>query len=123
MKKLLIPTYLLFAIVLLASCRKDLERINKNPNEPVTVQPDYLLSNGIKANVDTYWGPDAAMDGTLLYVQYWSKIQYTDADRYIAGATGTQNVWSNFMHRVLKTLPRWHSWAIVCITPIIKPWP
>ncbi|MGN7823087.1 SusD/RagB family nutrient-binding outer membrane lipoprotein [Chitinophaga sp. 22536] len=96
MKKLLIPTYLLFAIVLLASCRKDLERINKNPNEPVTVQPDYLLSNGIKANVDTYWGPDAAMDGTLLYVQYWSKIQYTDADRYIAGATGTQNVWSNF---------------------------
>ncbi|MBC9912716.1 SusD/RagB family nutrient-binding outer membrane lipoprotein [Chitinophaga varians] len=96
MKKLLIPTYLLFAIVLLASCRKDLERINKNPNEPTTVQPDYLLSNGIKANVDTYWGPDAAMDGTLLYVQYWSKIQYTDADRYIAGATGTQNVWSNF---------------------------
>lgn len=96
MKKLLIPSFLLFAIVLLASCRKELERINKNPNEPTTVQPDYLLSNGIKANVDTYWGPDAAMDGSLLYVQYWSKIQYTDADRYIAGAAGTQTVWSNF---------------------------
>ncbi|MBC9934827.1 SusD/RagB family nutrient-binding outer membrane lipoprotein [Chitinophaga qingshengii] len=88
--------FLLLAIVLLASCRKELERINKNPNEPTTVQPDYLLSNGIKANVDTYWGPDAAMDGSLLYVQYWSKIQYTDADRYIAGAAGTQTVWSNF---------------------------
>ncbi|RBL88235.1 SusD/RagB family nutrient-binding outer membrane lipoprotein [Chitinophaga flava] len=96
MKKLLIPCYMLFAIILLASCRKELERINKNPNEPTTVQPDYLLSNGIKANVDTYWGPDAAMDGSLLYIQYWAKIQYTDADRYIAGATGTQNVWSNF---------------------------
>ncbi|WP_211999827.1 SusD/RagB family nutrient-binding outer membrane lipoprotein [Chitinophaga sp. HK235] len=96
MKKLLIPCYMLFAIILLASCRKELERINKNPNEPTTVQPDYLLSNGIKANVDTYWGPDAAMDGSLLYIQYWAKIQYTDADRYIAGATGTQTVWSNF---------------------------
>lgn len=96
MKKLLISSYILLAICSFVSCKKELERVNKNPNEPTAVQPDYLLSNGIKANVDTYWGPDAAMDGSLLYVQYWSKIQYTDADRYIGSSGVSQSVWSNF---------------------------
>jgi hypothetical protein len=59
-------------------------------------QPDYLLSNGIKSSVDTYWGPEATMEGTLLYIQYWSKIQYTDPDRYIPSAANIQTVWSNF---------------------------
>ncbi|WP_143307568.1 SusD/RagB family nutrient-binding outer membrane lipoprotein [Chitinophaga vietnamensis] len=96
MKKLLTSSIIFAAIVLLASCQKELERINKNPNEPTTLQPDYLLSNGIKANVDTYWGQDATMDASLLYVQYWSKIQYPDPDRYVPAATSVQAVWSNF---------------------------
>ncbi|NLR82751.1 SusD/RagB family nutrient-binding outer membrane lipoprotein [Chitinophaga eiseniae] len=96
MKKLLIPFYIIFAATLLASCQKELERVNINPNEPTEVQPDYLLSNGIKANVDTYWGTDATMETSLLYVQYWAKIQYPDPDRYIPASTNIQNVWNNF---------------------------
>lgn len=84
------------AAVILSSCTKQLEDINKNPNESESVQPDYLLSNGIKTNVDTYWGTDAAMETSLLYVQYWAKIQYTDPDRYIPAATSIQAVWNNF---------------------------
>lgn len=80
----------------LTSCSKELEKINKNPNESETVQPDYLLSNGIKANVDTYWGPDAGMETSLLYAQYWAKVQYTDADRYLPSATTIQTIWNNF---------------------------
>ncbi|WP_160713303.1 SusD/RagB family nutrient-binding outer membrane lipoprotein [Chitinophaga solisilvae] len=95
MKKLLIPFFIIWTICF-SACQKELEKINRNPNEPNTVQPDYLLSNGIKSNVDTYWGQDATMDGALLYVQYWSKIQYTDADRYIPASTSIQTVWSNF---------------------------
>ncbi|MBW8684445.1 SusD/RagB family nutrient-binding outer membrane lipoprotein [Chitinophaga rhizophila] len=83
------------AALLLSSCSK-LEDINKNPNESEQVQPDYLLTNGIKQNVDTYWGNDAAMETSLLYVQYWAKIQYTDPDRYIPAATSIQTVWNNF---------------------------
>lgn len=82
--------------LMLTSCSKELERINKNPNEAEEVQPDYLLSNGIKANVDTYWGTDAAMETSLLYVQFWAKVQYTDPDRYIPASTNIQNVWNNF---------------------------
>ncbi|HEY8954589.1 SusD/RagB family nutrient-binding outer membrane lipoprotein [Chitinophaga sp.] len=96
MKKLLISFSLLIAAVWLAGCQKDLERTNINPNEPTVVQPDYLLSNGIKANVDTYWGSDATMETTLLYIQYWAKIQYPDPDRYIPASTNIQTVWNNF---------------------------
>lgn len=84
------------AAVILSSCTKELEDINKNPNESETVQPDYLLTNGIKANVDTYWGTDASMETSLLYVQYWAKVQYTDPDRYIPAATSIQAIWNNF---------------------------
>lgn len=83
-------------LVLLASCKKQLEDINQNPNESTSPQPDYLLSNGIKASVDTYWGTEATMEAALLYVQYWAKIQYTDPDKYIPAAANIQTVWSNF---------------------------
>lgn len=81
---------------LLSSCTKELEDINKNPNESETVEPDYLLSNAIKANADTYWGTDATMETSLLYVQYWAKIQYPDPDRYIPASTNIQTTWNNF---------------------------
>lgn len=84
------------ALLILSGCSKELERINRNPNEAQTAQPDYLLSNGIKANIDTYWGTDATMETSLLYVQYWSKIQYTDPDKYIPAATSIQTIWNNF---------------------------
>jgi len=99
MKKFKIVYTLLWALpvlVLLASCKKQLEDINQNPNEVTDPQPDYLLSNAIKSSVDTYWGPEATMEGTLLYIQYWAKIQYTDPDRYIPSAANIQTVWSNF---------------------------
>ncbi|MEC5147120.1 SusD/RagB family nutrient-binding outer membrane lipoprotein [Chitinophaga sp. 212800010-3] len=96
MRKLLIAICALFAAAWLTGCQKDLERTNKNPNEPTSVQPDYLLTNGIKTNIDTYWGGDATMETSLLYVQYWAKIQYPDPDRYIPASTNIQNVWSNF---------------------------
>ncbi|MDQ0108693.1 hypothetical protein J2T02_003832 [Chitinophaga terrae (ex Kim and Jung 2007)] len=96
MKKWLIPFYILVAAVIFTGCRKELDRININPNEPTVPEPEYLLANGIKSNVDTYWGSDATMETSLLYVQYWAKIQYPDPDRYIPASTNIQNVWNNF---------------------------
>lgn len=96
MKKLLISFYIIFAVTLLAGCQKELERTNVNPNEPTSVEPDYLLSNGIKSNVDTYWGSDASMETSLLYIQYWAKIQYPEPDAYKPATTSIQLVWNNF---------------------------
>jgi hypothetical protein len=96
MKKWLIPFYILTVALVLGGCRKELDRINTNPNESTVADPEYLLANGIKSNIDTYWGTDATMETSLLYVQYWAKIQYPDPDRYIPASTNIQNVWNNF---------------------------
>jgi hypothetical protein len=94
--KLKYITTLLAGTVLLgaASCKKELTDINQNPNAAQTAQPDYLLTAATKATADTYWGTSNNMDASLLFVQYWSKIQYTDPDRYIYTNTGFQELWT-----------------------------
>ena len=81
---------------LFLACSDDLAEINKNPNEAIVAQPDYLLANAIKSNADIILGSDASMETTTLYVQHWAKIQYTDPDKYTASLTNIQNVWTNF---------------------------
>jgi len=87
---------ILSAAVLLSvtSCKKELARINQNPNGSETGQPDYLLTAATKATSDTYWGVANNMDASLLFVQYWSKIQYTDPDRYIYASSAFEELWS-----------------------------
>jgi hypothetical protein len=77
-----------------SACKKDLEKININPNASQVAQPDYLLTAAIKATADTYWGTANNMDASLLFVQHWAKIQYTDPDRYIYTNTSFQDLWS-----------------------------
>jgi hypothetical protein len=80
----------------LASCKKELVRINQNPNATQNPQPDYLLTGVIKSVSDTsYWGVDNNMNSSLLFVQHWAKIQYTDPDRYIYTNASFQSLWTN----------------------------
>jgi hypothetical protein len=76
------------------SCKKQLDEINRNPNASETAQPDYLLTGATKNIVDTYWGTTNNMDASLLFVQNWSKIQYTDPDRYIFTVNSFQELWT-----------------------------
>ncbi|MDB5147612.1 MAG: SusD/RagB family nutrient-binding outer rane lipoprotein [Mucilaginibacter sp.] len=87
---------ILSAAVLLSvtSCKKDLVKLNQNPNGSQAAQPDYLLTAATKATADTYWGVANNMDASLLFVQYWSKIQYTDPDRYIYASSAFEELWS-----------------------------
>jgi hypothetical protein len=67
--------------VLFTSC-ESLDDINKNPNATEFPDPAYLLTGVEKNSADLYWGNSADYGGTLLLVQHWAAIQYTDADRY-----------------------------------------
>ncbi len=78
----------------LISCKKELEKVNRDPNAAQKAQPDYLLTAAIKTTADTYWGTNNNMNSSLLFVQYWSKIQYTDADRYIFSNNDFQELWT-----------------------------
>nr|WP_294874981.1 SusD/RagB family nutrient-binding outer membrane lipoprotein [uncultured Pedobacter sp.] len=75
------------------SCKDELADINKNPNAAENPLPDYLLTGAIKNTADAYWGTNN-INSSLLFVQHWSKIQYTDADRYIFSNTDLQDLWN-----------------------------
>lgn len=82
------------AVLSFTSCKKDLEKINRNPNAAQVAQPDYLLTAAIKTTADTYWGTTNNMNSSLLFIQHWSKIQYTDPDRYIFSNNDFQELWT-----------------------------
>lgn len=75
------------------SCKKDLAEINKNPNAAENPQPDYLLTATQKITSDLYWGADNNFNSTLLIIQHWAKIQYTEPDRYIFSNSSFTSLW------------------------------
>ncbi|HEY4287778.1 MAG TPA: SusD/RagB family nutrient-binding outer membrane lipoprotein [Puia sp.] len=77
-----------------ASCKKELANINKNPNATENPQPEYLLTAAEKLTADAYWGVDNNLNSSLLFIQHWAKIQYTDPDRYIFNNVSFTSLWS-----------------------------
>ncbi|MDR2466616.1 MAG: SusD/RagB family nutrient-binding outer membrane lipoprotein [Prevotellaceae bacterium] len=61
---------------------ESLDEINVDPNSTSQPRPDYLLAGVEKNGADLYWGSALGYGGTLLFVQHWAAIQYTDIDRY-----------------------------------------
>lgn len=88
---LLLSVFLLIGIT---SCKKSLDESNINPNASETPQPEFLLTAAIKNTADTYWGTANNMNASLLFIQHWAAIQYTDADRYILTNTSFQDLWT-----------------------------
>jgi hypothetical protein len=75
------------------SCKKELAGVNQNPNSTENPQPDYLLTAAEKLTADAYWGVDNNLNSSLLFIQHWAKIQYTDPDRYIFNNSSFTSLW------------------------------
>jgi hypothetical protein len=75
------------------SCKKELANVNRNPNATENPQPDYLLTAAEKLSSDIYWGVDNNLNSSLLFIQHWAKIQYTDPDRYIFNNSSFTSLW------------------------------
>jgi len=82
--------------LLFASCTKDFENINNDPNNPKNVPNSFYLAGaqrGIMDNtVDIWWGGNV---GNQL-AQYWSSNQYTSESRYNFRIEVTTTSWRNF---------------------------
>lgn len=76
------------------SCKKDLAEINKNPNATENPQPEFLLTAAEKISSDVYWGADNNFNATLLIIQHWAKIQYTEPDRYQFSNSSFTSLWN-----------------------------
>ncbi|WP_018614822.1 SusD/RagB family nutrient-binding outer membrane lipoprotein [Segetibacter koreensis] len=95
-----------FSFVLFAatSCKKELAKTNINPNTAQTAQPDYLLTAASKITADAYWGADNNFNSSLLIVQHWAKIQYTEPDRYIFSNSSFISLWNTLYSQSLTDL-------------------
>lgn len=96
MHKKYIISLLVLAQILFSSCNNQLDTINKNPNATESPYPVYLLTGSLKHAADLYWGADAGYNTSLLWVQHWASIQYTETDRYILAnsSTGVTTLWN-----------------------------
>ncbi|ULQ56225.1 SusD/RagB family nutrient-binding outer membrane lipoprotein [Flavihumibacter rivuli] len=99
-------SYLLITILSIAtlSCSKKLDEANINPNATENAQADYLLTSAIKTAVDTYWGTANNMNSSLLFIQHWAKIQYTEEDRYIFSNSSFTSLWSTLYSQSITNL-------------------
>ncbi|GEO11191.1 SusD/RagB family nutrient-binding outer membrane lipoprotein [Segetibacter aerophilus] len=83
-----------FLLFTTSSCKKELAETNINPNTAQVAQPDYLLTAASKITADAYWGADNNFNSSLLLVQHWAKIQYTEPDRYIFSNSSFVSLWN-----------------------------
>lgn len=80
----------LFLIVsLLASCTKDFETMNKNPNNPLTVAAIDIFTNAEQSSIGGISRGGGQLGGWMQHTylgpwsQQWCKVQYIDEDRYM----------------------------------------
>lgn len=81
MKSIRSITLLVAALLTVTGCDNNFEDINTNPNVPIAVTPDLLLSgvirNTVNNQVNEAWGI-----GNIV-VQHTAKIQFVNEDRYL----------------------------------------
>lgn len=95
MKKITYHLIIALSLAVVAtSCKKDLAALNVSPNATSDPQPDYLLTAAQKTTSDLYWGADNNFNSSLLIIQHWAKIQYTEPDRYIFSNSSFTSLWN-----------------------------
>lgn len=83
----------LFALTF-SSCSDTLDDINKNPNATEIPLAPYLLTGSLKQGADLYWGSTNNFDSSLLFVQHWAKIQYTEPDVFNVSNSSFVTLWN-----------------------------
>ena len=84
-----------------ASCDKDFEVVNTDPNSAVAVPAHLLLGNIVRVNQNTIYGMQQGGDMGMCWAQHASKVQYNDEERYIPRRGSIDGVWSNLYASVI----------------------
>jgi hypothetical protein len=81
-------------VLSLSACDEGLTELNKNPNAPEEVGPEFLFPQGVTASVGLIRGAGFDLHLTSLWAQHYSKIQYVDEDWYQIRAQSIDAYWS-----------------------------
>lgn len=90
--------YLLIGTVLLAvslSCG-DLEEVNINPNEPLSIPTANLITQAEWSIMSQYWSRGLNFETGMLMVQHFAQSEYTDESRYVLQPADFDAAWSAF---------------------------
>jgi len=105
----LIPSVVLAMLLFvgLQACDSGFEDMNRNPNEPETVPPEYILPRAQQTMMDRLYSM-SGMNGYIgsVFAQGYAKIQYVDEDKYdFAGRlTLFDNIWQSFYTTTMEDL-------------------
>jgi hypothetical protein len=76
-----------------ASCDKDFDEVNVDPNNPVAVPAHLLLGNIVRVNQNVIYGMQQGGDMGMCWAQHVSKVQYNDEERYIPRRGAIDGIW------------------------------
>ena len=83
MKKISLIFWEVVLIMLIATSCEDMEKVNKDPNNPDNVPSNMLFSGAQKKAVDFIYDNWFSGRQCLVYSQYWGQRNYTEEDRYM----------------------------------------
>lgn len=95
MKKLISITFIIGTLFSIASCSKDIDKYNENPNAPEFVLPNTIFNTATKRYTDVMRNDFQSGRLTLDWMQYWGQNAYADEDRYLYRETSSQAIYLN----------------------------
>ncbi len=72
----------LSALLFMSGCGDGLTDVNRNPNAPEDVEPQFLLPSVVTNGVNTFLGTAVHLSTTSLWIQHTARLEYGYTDRY-----------------------------------------
>jgi hypothetical protein len=96
---------ILVLVSMLSACTKDIQNLNVNPKNPLTVPSYSLYTNAQHALVNTLTSSNVNLNIFRLIEQQWEETTYTDESNYnLKSRAIPDNIWDNLYTTVLANL-------------------
>ena len=82
MKKIIVFSLFLSALLFSTSCDKDFEKINTDPNNPTQIESGLLVADALRNTGNVLYSTFVGGDMGSCWSQQWSKVQYNAEARY-----------------------------------------
>lgn len=89
------------AALFFVGCDNGFEELNQDPNNPVTVPSDLLLTDILFNGANNVHSLFVGGDMGSTWSQLWTKVQYNDEERFVPRESVIESVWDNIYEDVI----------------------